>query len=200
MFYSMRVTSPALVFGCLAVGVAFAGYVAARPKRRVPTTALIGFAVIALLPATLALPQHPLRVPWRAWAAFKAPTPPPISISDESVAIVLRAMADTSRGKPFASSVVLADAPGYQRRFLPLGISVIPLWSPQVDWLFDLQMPADEALRRWRDSRVDYIIVTKWQVNIDFFNRRSRWSRPPFHLQRIGETPVTTVFALRATE
>src|SRR5687768_14527287 len=73
----MRVTSPALVFGCLAVGVAFAGYVAARPKRRVPTTAVIGFAVIALLPATLALPQHPLRVPWRAWAAFKAPTPRP---------------------------------------------------------------------------------------------------------------------------
>jgi hypothetical protein len=203
VYYSLRVTSPALVFGCLATGMAIAGYVAVRPKRRVSTTALVCLAVIALLPATLALPQHPFRVPWREWAAFKLPTPPPISTSDESVAIVLRAMSATSRGKPSPQSaqpVVLADAPGYQRRFLPLGVSVIPLWSPQVDWLFDLQMPAEEAVQRWRASRVNYIIVTKWQVNIDFFNRRSRWSRPPFHLQKIGETPLTTIFALRATE
>jgi hypothetical protein len=200
VFYSLRVTTPALVLGCLATGMAMAAYVTTRPKRRVSTTAMASLFVLALIPATLALPRNPLQLPWRDWPAFKpAPTPAP-GAKDESVAIVLRSIAASSRGQAKAQTVVLADSPGYQRRFLPVGIPVIPLWSPQVDWLFDLQMPPAEAVRRWQASRVNYIIVTKWQANMDFFNTRSRWTRPPFQVQLVGETPLTSVFAIRAVE
>lgn len=199
-FYSLPVTSPALVFGCLATGMAFARYVGSRPKSRVSTTALASLFVIVLLPATIALPANPLRVPWREWPAFKAPNAPILGTTDESAALVLRAMSTSSRGKTREQPVVLADAPGFQRRFLPLGIPVIPLWSPQADWLFNLDLPPADALRRWRESRVNYIIVTKWQANMDFFNTRSRWNRPPFQVQLVGETPLTRVFSIKEVD
>jgi hypothetical protein len=47
---------------------------------------------------------------------------------------------------------------------------------------------------------VRYIIITKWQANLAFFNTRSRWGRPPFHVQPVGETQLTAVFAIRAVE
>lgn len=199
-FYSLRVTSPALTLGCLAAGVGLARFIASRPNSRISTTAVASLLVLALLPATLALPTNPWRTPWREWPAFTPPSPVAPAAPDESVTIVRRALSARALGSAGSSRVVLADGPGYQRRFQPFGIPVIPLWSPQADWLFDPTLAPAEALRRWRESRVDYIIVTKWQSNIDFFNRHSRWARPPFQLQPVGETPLTTVFAIRAVE
>jgi hypothetical protein len=200
-FYSLHVTSPALVFGCLATGMAFARYVSLRPKSRVSTTALVCLFVIALLPATLAFPANPLRVPWRKWPAVKSdPSPPILGTADESVAIVLRSTFASSPGRTRSQTVVLADSPGYQRRFMPAGIPVIPLWSPQADWLFNLNLSPAEAVRQWHQSRVSFIIVTKTQANLDFFNTRSRWNRPPFQAQLVGETPLTSVFAIRTVE
>jgi hypothetical protein len=199
-FYSLSVMSPALVFGCLATGMTWARYVASRPKSRVSATALACVFVIVSLPATLALPVNPLRVPSWEWPAFKTTPAPILGTADESVAIVLRAMSSSSRGRNRGQPVVLADGPGFQRRFQPVGITVIPLWSPQADWLFNLDLPPAEAVRLWRESRVNYIILSKWQTNADFFNTRSRWNRPPFQVQAIGETPLTTVFAIKAVE
>ena len=94
---------------------------------------------------------------------------------------------------------MLADAPGFQRRFLPFGVDVIPVWSPQADWLFDRTLTATEAARRWRASGVRHLVITKWQVNIDFFNQHSRWSSPPFRAQLIGETATTAIFSIEVT-
>jgi hypothetical protein len=47
---------------------------------------------------------------------------------------------------------------------------------------------------------VSHIIVTKWQQNLDFFNAHSRWSRPPFQVQPVGETKLTAIFAIRLVE
>lgn len=99
-----------------------------------------------------------------------------------------------------SDAVILADSPGFQRRFLPVGIPVVPLWSPQVDWLFDFKLSPETAVRHWRESKVEYIIITKWQTNIDFFNTHSLWSRPPFQVQLIGDTELTAVFAIRARD
>jgi hypothetical protein len=112
---------------------------------------------------------------------------------------VLNALAQTpATGK--AAPVVLADSPGYQRRFLPVGITVVPPWSPQADWLFDRRLPPDEALRLWRQSGVTHLIITKWKMNLDYFNAHSRWALPPFHVQQVGETSLTSIFAIRGVE
>jgi len=171
----------------------------------VSRAALLVF-LLAALAATLALPRNPWRTPWRAWPAFAPPEPPPLGEADETVALVLKAMrsepdAAAAAGRREArTAVVLADAPGFQRRFAPAGVNVIPLWSPQADWLFDASLPSSVAAERWRDSGVRYLIVTKWQANLDFLNAHSRWAKPPFHVRHIGQTTHTAIFALRADE
>jgi hypothetical protein len=110
----------------------------------------------------------------------------------------LLAAASANGPESLSASIVVADAPGYQRRFLPIGVRVVPLWSPQVDWLFDPTLPAPEAAKQWRDSGVRYIILTKWRANLDFFNARARWAKPPFQTRLVGETEFTAIFAIRA--
>ena len=124
-------------------------------------------------------------------AAGPAPT------VDATVGIVLQAFSKSPQPGPH---VILADAPGYQRRFRDTSVRVIPLWSPQAGWLFDPGLPAAEAVRRWRASGVSHLVITKWQANLDFFNARSVWRRPPFQVELIGESKLTAIFAIRALE
>jgi hypothetical protein len=81
-----------------------------------------------------------------------------------------------------------------------VNVRVVPPWSPQADWLFDLNLPPAEAVQRWRDSGIRHLVITKWQSHLDFFNQRSRWNRPPFQVQLIGETPSTAVFSIWAAD
>jgi hypothetical protein len=198
LFYSLRVAGPALALGALAAGVSSASLLVARPRITGVLTAIAGLFIT--LPATLALPRNPWRTPWREWPAFSAPVSLTTGASDATVALVLKSIAPPATGIAPRPVVVLADAPGFQRRFLPAGVRVIPLWSPQADWLFDANLSPAEAVRRWHESGVRHIVVTKWQKNLDFFNTHSRWSRPPFRVQLVGETDTTAVFALQAVE
>lgn len=201
LFYSTRVMSPALTLGALAAGIGFAPFVAPFAKHRSLTLALVGTLTVAMLPATLALPQNPWRVPWRNWPAFSPPSPLATGPADATVALVQRALAQppSVAGAPQGGRppVVLADSPGFQRRFLPLGISVVPPWSPHVDWLFDPTLSPVEVQRQWRESGVRFVVVAKWQSNLAFFDRHSRWLQPPFRRELIGETSLTAVFSLR---
>ena len=97
-------------------------------------------------------------------------------------------------------NVILADSPGYQRRFAPTGVRVVPLWSPQADWLFDTHLSPAVAARAWRDSGVTHVILTKWAANLAFFKKHSCWERPPFHAQLVGETDLTAVFSVRVVD
>lgn len=191
LFYSIRVASPALGVGVLVTGVALAAIAMPRPRLYRRATLALGLLVLGTLPATLALPQNPWRTPMRDWPSFAPHGHAPVGDGDETVAIVRRT------GEP---GIVVADAPGFQRRFAAVGIPVIPLWSPDADWLFDSAVSPAEAAKRWRASGVRHVVVTKWQRNFDFFNTHSRWGRPPFQVQMIGETTHTAVFAIKALE
>jgi hypothetical protein len=197
LFYSLRVAAPALALGCLATGEALAATAWAQRRVTWLAPALLGVLVLANLRPTLALPQGHARAPWREWPAFAHQPELASGLRDDVVVIVARARAALPAGEPV---VVLADSPGFQRRFAPTGIDVVPLWSPQADWLFDLALPADAARRAWRDSGVRFVVVAKFQPNLDFFNRHSRWQRAPFRADLVGETSLMAVFALRAVE
>lgn len=191
LFYSLRVISPALGLGALVAGVALSAVAARRPRLYSRATLALGLLTLGTIPSTLALPQNPWRTPPRDWPAFAPRLSAPMGEADETVAIVRRT------GRP---GVVIADGAGYQRRFATAGMTAIPLWSPAVDWLFDAELAPAEAARRWRESGARFLIVTKWQRNVDFFNLQSRWSRPPFQMQLIGETPQTAIFAINVLE
>ncbi len=196
-FYSLRVASPAYALGTLAAGISLAAVTEVRPRFNKAPLAGLTLAVVALLPFTLALPQPSWRTAPRDWPAFASAA----DKTDETVRIVLRAIASSpDSGDPQPLPVILADSPGYQRRFRDAAVRVVPLWSPQVDWLFDPRLPHLEAVRRWRESGVRHLILTKWKTNLDFFNSHSRWAHAPFKVRLIGETSITAVFAIEAVE
>lgn len=197
LFYSLRVASPALTIGALTAGLGVAFWTGRVAARQRIATLVMGSLVAGLLPAILALPRNPWRETWRNWPAFTPPVPPATGEDDPTVMLITNALKNTPSSHSTPAGV-LADSPGYQRRFLPTGLSVAPLWSPQADWLFDLGASLEEAARRWRASGVGYVVLTKRQANVDFLNSRSRWNRPPFHVQMIGETDSTVVFSIRA--
>jgi hypothetical protein len=47
---------------------------------------------------------------------------------------------------------------------------------------------------------VTHLILSKSPANLEFFNTRSRWASPPFHMHLVGETKTTVVFAIRVVE
>lgn len=196
LFYSMRVLSPALALGCIAGGIGLA-HVTAPPRgpRLLPAAAVFGLTVTMLAP-TLALPLDFRRTPWREWPAFRAPAP---EAADETVGAVERLRREPGAGANRVG-VILADGPGYQRRFAATGLTVIPPWSPQADSLFDLALAPAEAARRWRASGITHVVVTKWQPNLDFFQQRSRWSQPPFVTRIVAETARTRIYAVTVTD
>jgi hypothetical protein len=200
LFYSLRVASPALALGALAAGVGLAAWVRPSLRKQRAVAGILTVLVLALLPATLALPQNPWTGRWSNWPAFSRPAPTATGPHDATVALVLAAREKSTPADSAPASVVLADSPGFQRRFLPVGIRVIPPWSPQADWLFDLNLPQAEAVQRWRNSGIRHLVITKWQSHLDFFNQRSRWNRPPFRVHLIGETASTAVFSIRAAD
>ena len=208
LFYSMRVTAPALALSCVGTGLALA---ALAERRRFGTVGnghepasqpgLFGQAFSALLclatlAPTLSLPQNPWRTPWNQWAAF-TPATPEIGVDDPTVKAVQKLQADGGAG---SVGVILADGPGFQRRFAPVGLTVVPPWSPQAESLFDLAAAPGDVARRWRASGITHVVITKWQVNLDYFRRRSRWERPPFRTRLVAETPQTWVYAVQAAE
>jgi hypothetical protein len=196
LFYSLRVASPALALGVLAAGVALTALLNVPGSRPAGVAAIIGLIVAASIPLTLALPRNPWLTPWKAWPAFAPPPPLAVGAADPTVALVLGHAGSAAVG----SATVLPDSPGYQRRFQPTGMRVVPLWSPDADWLFDASLSPAEIRRRWQESGIRYLIITKWQANFDFFHTRSRWQRPPIEVQSIGETPATAVFLLRVAD
>ena len=197
LFYSLRVTSPALALGAIAAGVALASTTWSRRSLSLLAPALVALLVIATLPPTLALPKNHARTPWRAWPAFAPHADPLDNSADPTVALFKRLLATVPRERV---GIVLADSPGFQRRLAPLGLDVVPLWSPQADFLFDASLPPAEVARRWRDSGITHVIHTKWQANLDFFTVHSRLARPPLGQRMLGETALTAVFAITLAE
>jgi hypothetical protein len=179
LFYTMRVVSPALALGALAAGWAMS----AAPKRPAVRTAfavLIGFG----LPATLALPANPWRTPPRDWPGLNRSGGPS---SDPMVPILLRTG---------AVRIILADAPGLQRDLQSFGVAVVPLWSPEADWLFEPDRPRAEAERRWQDSGIHYFVLTKNPLNLAFFNAHLPRLHPAFRFQRAAETDFQLLLRL----
>lgn len=182
LFYSMRVLSPALALGSLAVG----GLMARWGQRRAAQVAF-GLLMFASVPASLALPQNPRRTAWREWPAFVEARMPVEPVVD----LIRR---DGARG------LVMADSPGYQKRFAPFGVPVVPQWSPQVDWLFDAALTPEQAAQRCRVSGLHYIVLTKFPGTIEAFKRQARWMRAPFVWRTLGETDITLVLTIEIAQ
>lgn len=176
LFYSLRVASPALALGAVATGLVLTQAKLTRVRAIMP-----GALLLVTLPFTLLLPQNPFRTPLRDWPAPWHPAPPPSVEGAEQIVPAIVA----NRGQ---TSVILTDSPGFQALLAPHQLHAIPFWSPQVAWLFDPQLPPAEAARRWRESGLRLVALSRFAPAIDFVNRYARLGRPPFQIRTVGNT------------
>lgn len=189
LFYSMRVLTP--VF---ALGAAFGGYalviLGSQPRLKRLLVASLAGLLVATLPHTLTLPQNAYRLPAREWPAAGGAFTRSVADAEADLRTKLTALPHGGR--------ILTESAGMTRALAPIGLQAVPPWSPEVAWLFDPTLPVDEIARRWNESKLGYLLLTKSAGGIDFVNKYARWQPPFFTLQKALETDSYLVFAISA--
>ena len=169
--YSLRVLNPALALAAVLGGAALAHWFPERRMLGALTIALTLFAADAAL-RTLTLPANVYRVPPGEWLAAG------------------RALHDY-HGRPIYRE--LARVAG-QERILVLGPNAqlntrgartVPLWSPEVRFLFDAALPPVEIARRLRAAGIGYALLTTGKVNERFLAHSAFFRDPAGVLQPV---------------
>jgi hypothetical protein len=176
-FYSMRVLSPAF-----ALAAAFGGYAllaASTPARRVLDATLV-LGLLATLPHSLTLPVNAYRHPIRTWPDIAREYEIEGTGNEAELLRALRALPRHDR--------VLSDFPSLHHAFVGLPITTVPLWSPEVAWLFDPKLPTAEITRRWRDSKLRYVITSPDPAFRTFLTQRAQWRAPTFALVPVWQS------------
>lgn len=179
VFYTLRVANPALALGAVAAGVLGARV---RPL-------LLGALLCVTLPFTLLLPQNPLQTPVRDWPApWRAEPPAAPGGADEIVPAIVAQRAP----------IILTDSPGFQKLLAPHDVAAIPFWSPQVSWVFDPRTAPADAARRWRESGLHVLVLSKFPPALAFVNRHARWRAPFFRIRTVAESAGFLVLRIDA--
>lgn len=178
LFYSLRVLSPALALLVVVAGYGLGFWV----QHRAATQYLaVGVALLLLesLPKTLVLPENPYRLEARLWPMAADQFPAVVNAINESMRAKLEPLPDRGR--------VLSDHPGLQRVLAPIGTEVVPLWSPEIVWLFDQTLKPDEVAQHWRNSGFRYLILAKTGSGAGFMQSHARWMAPYFQMKTVKE-------------
>lgn len=178
LFYSLRVLSPALALLAVLAAYGLTSWLPAAASRVV----IVAFVLMLAesLPKTLVLPQNPYKTATGDWLhAGRQFT--------DSVRVAEQAMLDTFQTLP-ATKRILTDNAGFPRVFARIGVEVIPLWSPDVAWLFDPKLPAEEIARRWQQSGLRYLVLGKSPSGMDFVSTRAQWRAPYFTVRTVAES------------
>lgn len=173
--YSLRVLNPALALAAVLGGAALAHWVPARRLLGAITIALTLFAVDAAL-RTLTLPANVYRIPPGEWLAAG------------------RALHDYHERPIYRELARIAG----QERILVLGPNAllntrgartVPLWSPEVRFLFDATLAPAEIARRLRAAGIGYALLTTGKVNERFLAHSAFLRDPAGALQPVWSDP-----------
>lgn len=189
LFYSLRVLGPAFALLIVPVAYGLGSWLPASAGRFVAVA--LGLLLVESLPKTLVLPQNPYRTEVSAW---------PHAGRDftDSVRADEQALIETFQKLP-ASPRILTDNAGFPRVFSRIGVEVIPLWSPEVAWLFDPQLPSEDIARRWQEAGLRYLVLGKSASGIDFVSTRAQWRAPYFTVQPVAESGRNVILEVIAT-
>jgi|GEM_PF-741370 len=179
VFYSLRVLSPAL-----ALGAAFGGYAlyaATRtPLHRGLVHGALACLLLATLPATLTLPRNPYRVSPREWPGLGREYVDRSRAADAELASYLQTLPMHRR--------ILSECVSLPRSLAPARITVVPMWSPEVAWLFDSKLKPLEVARDWHRSGLHYVVMTRAPAQFELLMHLARWKAPFFTVKRIWES------------
>lgn len=184
LFYSMRVLTPAFALGAVGAGWALSRWTGATHGGWTVTVSAI--LVLATLPATLTLPLNPIHLPPREWAAAGRFFVDQSRATDAALGHHLQTLPAHDR--------IVSECVSLPRSLAPSGIAVIPLWSPEVGYLFDSQLPPAEIARRWAASGLRYIVMTRSPPQLEWLARRAAWRQPFLALKPIWNSEAYVIF------
>jgi hypothetical protein len=183
LFYSLRVLSPALALLPVLAAYGFTVWVAPVVAHLVTIAAALILA--ESLPKTLLLPENPYRVTWTEWPQASRRFADSVGVGDQALLDALRTLPLSGR--------VIADNAGFPRLLRPLGVEVVPLWSPDVAWLFDPDLAPEEIARRWQRAGFRHLVLGKTTSGADYVLRRAQWRAPYFSVRTVAETDANVI-------
>ncbi len=168
--YALRVLNPALAIGAVLGGAALARWL---PERRlgVAAVALTLVAIDAAL-RTLTLPANVYRIPPGEWLAAGH------ALQDYHERPIYRELARVA-----GSERILALGPN--ALLARQGARAVPLWSPEVRFVFDDALPPAEIARRLRAAGIGHVLLTTGRVNERFLAHSAFFRDPAGALQPV---------------
>jgi hypothetical protein len=191
LFYSLRVLSPALALLCVTAGYAITTLFR-NPWATRSAAVFLALACAEALPKTLVLPENPYRIGIRSWFAAGGAFMNDVKSTETELVAKLSLLPGP---RPLR---IVSDYAGLPRCAAVIGADVVPLWSPEVAWLFDRQLKPEEAAVRWRMSNLRYVLIGKSGASADFVRARARWTPPDFTVVPITESDSQVVLEVVA--
>jgi hypothetical protein len=186
LFYSMRVLSPLLLVGCAWGGAALASLVPARKHLAGLLAGLWLFGLDAALRAWT-IPVNPYMLAPRDWP--KSGYWLQDDFAREQVPF-LEAAARAASGK------ILSESAGLQHVFNRCGKDLVPLWSPDVAFLFGPELAGADAVSRLHALGYSHLLLTRAPASVDFLKRTGALDRLAGRLQAVLANDTYVLFAL----
>ena len=179
LFYSLRVLSPA--FALLVVGASYAWQsFCPHPAAARAAALALGLVFLEALPKTLVLPENSYRIPARDWLQAAAQFPDSVRAGEQALLAKLKLLP--------GRALIVTDNAGLPRVLAAIDTQVLPLWSPEIAWLFDDQLKPKYIALRWKRSGLRYIVLGKSGASADFIRTHARWRAPYLTLKPVAET------------
>ena len=184
LFYSLRVLSPAFALGAIFGGQALGS----RGGRTVDI--LLGALLVVTLPVSLTLPHNPFHLSPAEWPDAGQRFVDARRHADADLSRQLQSMPGHTR--------ILSECVSLPRSLAAAGITVVPMWSPEVAWLFDRRLAPAEVARHWQQSGLRYVVMTRSPAQLELLSRRAVWLAPFFAVQRAWQSDGYVVLAVTA--
>ena len=184
LFYSLRVLSPALALLVVVAGYGLGFWVQHRAAIQYLAVA-VALLLLESLPKTLVLPENPYRLDVRQWSEAPDYFPSVVRAINQSMRAQLEPRPDRRR--------VLSDHSGLPRVLAPIGTEVVPLWSPEITWLFNQSLKPEEVAQHWQRSGFRYVVLAKTGSAAGFMQLYARWRAPYFQLKTVTATDTHVI-------
>jgi hypothetical protein len=183
----LRVLAPALALLVIPAADLLASF-ARSPAGSRWVAVIIGVVALEALPKTLVLPDNPYRVPVAEWPVAARRISAAFRGDESEVVAKLQAL---------SAHYVMADGFGLTTPADQAGITVAPIWSPDVSWLFDLTTTAADAHRRLAASGLRYAVIGTTGTTQDWVSRHGQWRRVGLELKEVARTSGHVIFEIR---
>lgn len=186
LFYSMRVLSPLLLLGCAWGGAMLARWVPGRQHLGGVWLAVLLWGGDAALRACT-IPANPYQLSPREWLTAG------YGMQRDFARLNLPFLEAASR---VVQGKVLSETAAAQGVFRRAGAEVVPLWSPEVTFLFSPAGPG-EAVARLRRMGYTHVLLTRVQSSVDFLTRTGVINHLQGRLQGVMMNDAFVLFALQ---